>query len=29
MAPLAARLAQRAKKAREEDRDDSNAPVED
>jgi hypothetical protein len=28
MAPLAARLAQRAKKAREEDRDDSNAPVE-
>jgi hypothetical protein len=28
MAPLAARLAQRAKKARDEDRDDSNAPVE-
>jgi hypothetical protein len=29
MAPLAARLAKRAKKAREEDRDDSNAPAED
>ncbi len=29
MAPLAVRLAQRAKKAREEDRDDSNAPAED